>query len=85
MSLANKMEGETFKVRSFQIPTCDNNEIMELEHKICQTLKWRLNPPTLNMWANRIAQHWDLYLDHHVQNLPNLILTNMDHIKFKDS
>ena len=36
------------------------------------------------MWANRIALHWDLYLDHHYQNLPELLRANMLNIKFKD-
>jgi hypothetical protein len=28
-----------------------------------KTLKYNLNPPTINMWANKVMQQWDLFLD----------------------
>lgn len=28
-----------------------------------QALKFNLHPPTINMWANKIMQQWDLFLD----------------------
>jgi len=30
---------------------------------IIQCLKYNLNPPTINMWANKIMQQWDLFLE----------------------
>lgn len=33
-----------------------------------QSLKYQLNPPTLNMWANKIMQQWDLSLEAGLQN-----------------
>lgn len=27
-----------------------------------QVLKWQLNPPTINMWANRVMKQWDDYI-----------------------
>jgi len=38
------------------------------------TLQWQLNPPTANMWANSISQHWDMYIDAHKITLPESIL-----------
>jgi len=26
-------------------------------------LKWKLNPPTANMWANRLSIQWDQYIE----------------------
>lgn len=46
-------------------------------------LQWKLNPPTTNMWSNRIALQWDMYLDHELENLPALIKENIALIKFK--
>jgi len=30
---------------------------------IIKALKFNLHPPTINMWANKIMQQWDLFLD----------------------
>ncbi len=39
------------------------NEIKQTELKICKTMNYELNPPTLNMWANRFMVHWDNYIE----------------------
>ena len=30
---------------------------------LIQTLKYNLNPPTINMWANKLMQQWDLFME----------------------
>lgn len=34
-----------------------------MERRICKTLKYKLNPPTVYMWANRLMFQWDSYLE----------------------
>ena len=34
-----------------------------MEVKICKTMNYELNPPTLFMWANRFMVHWDSYIE----------------------
>ena len=45
-------------------------------------LEWKLNPPTSNMWANRICLQWDMYLDHQ-KRLPEMIEEKVMGLKFK--
>lgn len=35
---------------------------MQSNFNLTQTLKFNLNPPTLNMWGNKIMQQWDSFL-----------------------
>lgn len=48
-------------------------------------LKWKLNPPTPNMWANRLAQQWDDYLNSRTEIVRSfqLIAENVENVKFK--
>ena len=56
--------------------------MIEEESEIANKLEWKLHPPTSNMWANRIALQWDMYLDHQ-EYLIDLLKTNLGCIKFK--
>jgi hypothetical protein len=33
-----------------------------MEMEMLKALKWKLTPPTLNMWANWYMSQWDLYI-----------------------
>jgi len=39
--------------------SCD--QIIAMEAKICNEMRYKLNPVTLNFWANLILSKWDLY------------------------
>ena len=51
------------------------------------TLKWELNPPTSNMWANRLAKQWDDYLESRTDevNSCEVIAENVNNVKFKQT
>jgi hypothetical protein len=55
--------------------------IVEYENKILTQLGWRLHPPTANMWANRISQHWDDYTEAHM--LPLSLAESIQSLKFR--
>ena len=44
-----------------------------------------MNTPTLNSWVNRLAVHWDIYLDSVDFRGFDLIVQNLKQIKFKNS
>ena len=46
-------------------------------------LQWKLNPPTVNMWANRFALQWDMYLDSHKPFTCEALTSSLPIIKFK--
>ncbi len=60
-------------------------QIMEEEYKIFRTLSFRVNTPTLNSWANRLAVQWDLYLENMDLQYYEIINSNINAIRFKNS
>jgi hypothetical protein len=38
------------------------DEILEMEIHIMTSLKWELNPPTLNLWLNWYMGQWDIFI-----------------------
>lgn len=50
-----------------------------------ETLGFRVNTPTLNSWANRLAVQWDIYLDSMDLTQYDIIMNNIGSIKFKNS
>lgn len=68
MLIANKLEDNVFGLKDIHQATGCNypiQEIKDYEKKILSKIGWKLNPPTSNMWGNRLAAQWDLYLDNH--------------------
>ena len=57
-------------------------DVIQMEVEIAGKLMWKLHPPTNNMWANRIALQWDMYLDHQ-ECLGEILQSNKGSIKFK--
>ena len=64
MYIANKLEDHIFGAKD--IGECIGNSgdlILTYELKMVTKLKWKLNPPTANMWANRLSIQWDQYIE----------------------
>ena len=57
-------------------------DVTAMEDEILWKLEWKLHPPTSNMWANRIALQWDMYLDLQ-DHLVDILQENRGCIKFK--
>ena len=47
-----------------------------------KTLKWKLNPPTINFWAQFFLKEWDLYIQHFSNN--NFVPDLLQSIAFKE-
>ena len=58
---------------------------MDEEYKIFVSLGFKVNTPTLNSWANRLAVQWDIYLESMDLRHYEVILANIHAIKFKNS
>ena len=58
---------------------------MQEQYRIFETLNFKVNTPTLNSWANRLAVQWDLYIDNTDVGGYQIILNNFNTIKFKNS
>lgn len=58
---------------------------MEEEYRVFVTLGFKVNTPTLNSWANRLAVQWDIYLESTELRHFEVILNNVNAIKFKNS
>ena len=57
--------------------------ILDMEGKITRTLRWQLNPPTINMWANRIMQQWDSYIEQNDYARSHVLVNEHPGIFFK--
>ena len=44
-------------------------------------LRWKLKPPTANMWANRLSIQWDQYIEKYTKEC-ECIQEGMGRIKF---
>ena len=40
--------------------TCES--LLQIEQNIVKTLRWNCSPPTIDMWASRVMQQWDLFV-----------------------
>ena len=89
MLIANKLEDNAFAVdgvyeasgRKYSI-----DKILDYEITVVQVLNWKINPPTANMWANRLAKQWDDYLDDNpglVNSYRTTLSESISDIKFK--
>lgn len=58
---------------------------MDEEYKIFVSLGFKVNTPTLNSWANRLAVQWDIYLESMDLRHYEVIFSNIHAIKFKNS
>lgn len=64
MYIANKLEDHIFGVKDIcEFTGNDSDIILIYELKMVSKLKWKLNPPTANMWANRLSIQWDQYIE----------------------
>ena len=66
----------------FSVETIKKMELFMLKvvKRLTQTLKWRINPPTLHMWANWYTCQWDYFLENSIECKTHpLVLHNSEH------
>jgi hypothetical protein len=86
MLIAAKLEDKTLSASYLSDTTLNkytSDEITNMEWDILIRLGFKVNMPTLNSWANRLATQWDMYLE--AYGGYGIIADNMEEIKFKST
>jgi hypothetical protein len=88
MFMASKLE-EFEPKTSEEFSKTTNNKyiaktIKQTEKKMSKTLMYRLNPPTLHRWSNRLLLQWDTYIAQSPYASSHPVFATTDIIYFKN-